>query len=98
MTATASNNAAALTGVGASVLGYLFGPLADRRDAVGSVCLFLLVAAIGIPAYFFVFGVKRDGTVAGWLFEPALLKRVALCLAGAISTAFVLILVQKLFD
>ncbi len=98
MTATASNNASALTGVGASVLGHLVGPLADRRDTVGSVCMLLLAAGIGIPACFFVFRVKRDDMVAGWRFQPGLLKRVALFFAGAIATAFVLMLIQKPFD
>jgi len=91
---TASNISAALTGIGASVVGSLLEPLADRHDTSGSIWLFILVLMIGLPGYFFVFGVKKDDMVAGWMLEPPLLRRIAMFLAGAIATAFVLSLAQ----
>ena len=97
MTLTASNSKAALTGVGASVLGCLLAPVADRRDVVGSICLLLLVAFIALPAYFFVFGIKRQDMVGDWMLETSLVKRIASWLASAAATAFVLMLMQRLF-
>ena len=96
MAPTASNSKAALTGAGASVLVCFLAPLADRRDMVGDLCLLLLMAFIGIPAWFFVFSVKRQDMVDGWMFETTLVKRIASWLAAAIATAFVLMLVQEL--
>jgi hypothetical protein len=93
---TASNNTAAVTGIGASAVGYLLGPFADRHDTSGSVWLVVLVLMVGLPAYFFVFGVKKEDMVGNWMLEPSLIRRIALFLAGAIATAFVLSLVQAL--
>lgn len=62
MKRTASNNAAAVTGVAASAIGYFLGPLADRRDASGSVWLLILVLLVGLLAYFFVIKRKRKIT------------------------------------
>lgn len=96
MKPAASNNTAAMTGVGASTIGYLLGPLADRHDTSGSIFLLVLVVLIGLPAYFFVFGVKKEDMVSGWMPEPSLVRRIVLFLAGAAATAFVLSLVQRL--
>ena len=81
MQPTASNNTAAVTGIGASAVGYLLGPLADLHDTSGSVWLFVLVLMIGLPAYFFVFGVKKEDMVGNWMLEPSLIRRIALFLA-----------------
>lgn len=51
---------------------------------------------VGVPAYFFVFGVKKEDMVGSWMVEPRMLRRIALCLAGAIAMAFLLSLVQLL--
>ncbi|MCK9688726.1 hypothetical protein [Scleromatobacter humisilvae] len=96
MRPNASNNTAAVTGIGATTAGYLLGPLADRHDASGSVCLCVLVLMIAVPAYYFVFGVKKEDMEGNWMFEPSLIKRIALFLAGAIAMAFVLSLAHLL--
>ena len=93
---TASNNAAAVTGVGASAVGYFLGPLADRHDVAGSVWLLILVLLAGLPAYFFVFGVRKEHMVGNWMFEPSLVRRIALFSAGATAMAFVLSIAQAL--
>jgi len=98
MSTTASNNKAALTGIGAGILGYLLGPLADRRDTAGNICFLLLAVCVCLSAYFFVFGIKRKDMVRGWMFKPSLVKRVALWFAGLIASAFVLTLVHRLLD
>jgi len=96
MRLTASNNTAAVTGIGASAVGYLLGPLADRHDTSGSVWLFILVLMVGLPAYFFVFGVKKEDMVGSWMLEPSLLRRIALFLVGAAAMASVLSVAQTL--
>lgn len=96
MRRTASNNAAAVTGICASAVCYFLGPLADRHDAFGSVWLLILVLLVGLPAYFFVFGVKKADMVGNWMFEPSLVRRIALFLAGAVAMAFVLSIAQAL--
>ncbi len=96
MRPTASNNTAAITGICASAAGFLLGPFADRHGTTGSVCLVILVLMVGLPAYFFVFGVRKEDMVGNWMLEPSLIRRIALFLAGAIATAFLLSLVQAL--
>lgn len=71
-------------------------PFADRHDTSGSVWLVVLVLMVGLPAYFFVFGVRKEDMVGNWMLEPSLIRRIALFLAGAIATALALSLVQAL--
>lgn len=97
MKPAASNSTATLTGSAASVAGCLLGPLADRRDVLGDVCLILLVAGVVLPAWFFVFGVRKDDRVEGWMLEPALVGRIAMFIAGAAATALVLSVVSRAF-
>jgi hypothetical protein len=54
------------------------------------------VLLVGLPAYFFVFGVKKADMVGNWMFEPSLVRRIALFLAGAVAMAFVLSIAQAL--
>jgi hypothetical protein len=58
--------------------------------------LLILLLVVGLPAYFFVFGVKKEDMVGNWMLEPSLLRRTALFLAGASATAFVLSIAQAL--
>lgn len=81
MQLSATNTSAAITGLYTGVLALAVGP---RVDAGGSLWLLIATAAFAGPAYFFVFGVSRADMVGPWLLKPALLKRIALCLAGII--------------
>jgi hypothetical protein len=56
-------------------------------DAGGALWLLIATIAFAGPAYFFVFGVRREEMVGLWVLKPALLKRIALCFAGIICVA-----------
>lgn len=75
----ATNDSAAITGIYAGLLGLLAGP---KVDASNLAYLVGAAAAFAVPAYFFVFGVRREDMVGTWYLQPALLKRVAVCIAG----------------
>jgi hypothetical protein len=80
----ATNITAAITGLYAGALALVLGP---RVDAGGALWLLIATAAFAVPAYFFVFGVRRAEMVGAWALSPALLKRMALCRAGIICVA-----------
>jgi hypothetical protein len=80
----ATNTTAAITGLYAGVLALVLGP---RVDAGGALWLLIATAAFAGPVYFFVFGVRRAEMVGAWAVQPALLKRMGLCVAGIICVA-----------
>ena len=77
----ATNKSAAITGLLAGLFGLLFG---SRVDAGSTVWLVLAFAAIAVPPYFFVFGLRREDLVGLWFLQPSLLKRMALWFVGII--------------
>jgi hypothetical protein len=81
MQINATNKSAAITGIYAGLIGLLLGP---QVDSGSTAWLFVATAAFAGPAYFFVFGIRREDMVGLWVFDPPLLKRIGLCLAGAI--------------
>ena len=83
----ATTGTALATGVYCSVVLFVLGPLIDAKGPSSSAWLLVGALAVGIPAYFCVFGVTREEMVGLWVLQPALLKRVAACFLGAISTA-----------
>jgi hypothetical protein len=94
MQVRATNMTAAVTGLYSGLLGLVLGP---RVDAGGPWWLLIATAAFGGPAYFFVFGVRREEMVGLWVLKPALLKRMALCFAGIICVATIAQVVSSLW-
>jgi hypothetical protein len=86
-TPTATVRTAALTGAFAALVGLLLAPLVDGLSPGRTFWLIVGILIVGVPAYFFVFGVSRERMVGLWALHPALLKRIAACLVGAISAA-----------
>jgi len=84
---TATLRSAAITGAFAAIAGLLLGPLVDAPGPSGTFWLIATVLIVGVPGYFFVFGLTREQMVGSWLLEPALLKRLAAFFLGAISVA-----------
>ncbi len=85
----ATTNTALATGAYCSVVLFLLGPLIDGKGSGSSAWLLVGVLAVGVPAYFYVFGVTKQEMVGLWVLQPALLKRVAACFLGAIATGTV---------
>jgi len=96
MQISATNKSAAITGIYAGLLGLLLGP---QVDSGSTAWLFVATAAFAGPAYFFVFGLRREDMVGLWVFQPSLLKRVGLCLAGVMCVGtiaqFIIILLEN---
>ena len=85
----ATTSTAMATGVYCSVVLFVLGPLIDGKGPDSSAWLLVGALALGVPAYFYVFGVTKEEMVGLWVLQPALLKRVAACFLGAIATASV---------
>ena len=94
MQVTATNKSAAITGIYAGLLGLLLGPQVDNGSPAW---LLVATAALAGPAYFFVFGLRRDDMVGMWIFDPPLLKRIGLCVAGAMCVGTIAQFVILLF-
>jgi hypothetical protein len=97
MRATATPTTAAVTGGYCSIVGFVLGPLIDKPTSSSSVWLIVGTLAVGLPAYFFVFGVTREEMVSLWVLQPALLKRIAACFVGAVAVASVASVVVAVF-
>ena len=85
MTIVATQKTAALTGVWSGVVAVFLGPLVDNTGPLSSLWLLVSVMLVSVPAFFFVFGVYRKNMVGLWMFDPALLKRVFVCLGGVVA-------------
>jgi hypothetical protein len=83
MQARATPTTAAVTGLYCGLLAWVLQPLVDGQGTYASMWLLLGAGAIGVPAYYFVFGLGRAQMVGAWLVEPSLLKRIAACFLGA---------------
>jgi hypothetical protein len=83
----ATPTTAAITGAYCSLVGLILGPLADAPGLRGNIWLLITVAAVALPAYFFVFGITRAQMVGPWLVQPPLLKRIAAWIISAASVA-----------
>jgi hypothetical protein len=81
MRVCATNKSASVTGLYGGLLDVVLGP---RVDAGGGFWLVIIAIAFAAPAYFFVFGIRREDMVGLWIVNPALLKRLALCCAGVV--------------
>ncbi len=78
---------ATITGVYCAIVLLLLAPQIDSPSS-SSLWLVLGALAVGIPAFFFVLGVKREEMVGLWLMQRSLLDRIAsFLLAAAASVA-----------
>ena len=84
---TATVRTAALTGAFAGLVGLLLGRFVDVPGSGGTLWLLLAVVVVGLPGYYFVFGITKAEMVGPWALQPALLKRVAACIIGAVAVA-----------
>ena len=93
----ATPQSAAMTGALTALGGLLLGPIADGKGPFSTVALMLGVLWVGVPAYFFVLGLRKDQLVGAWMFQPALLKRIAAWSLGVISVGTVAQIALLLF-
>ena len=94
MSITATPITALLAGFEAAAILYFLGPRIDQPNNPSSSYLLVLGALlVGVPAYFYVLGLKRSDLVGMWVLNPALLKRVGLWLLAAGSCTAVLALI-----
>ena len=86
VTIVATAKTAFLTGVISAFVLFLTGPsMEGAKGFLGDLFLVLGALVVGLPAYFFVFGVKRSERVSLWAFKPELLKRIGAWFLGAAS-------------
>jgi len=79
MQVQATQKSAFATGIYSGVIVVGLGPIIDNG---GATLLILAVLAVAGPAYFYVFGVRREDMVGAWIVRPDLVKRIALCCLG----------------
>lgn len=84
----ATPKTALFTGISAGVIGYFLGPYVDHSEGIlGSVALLIAGLVVAVPAYFFVFGLRKDQLIGFWVANPAILKRVGAWILGVGVTA-----------
>lgn len=107
MRTRATNRSAAAVGAVAGLILFFAGPAIDALGRAASVWLFICTAAIGFPAYFYVFGVPAEERTGLWVLRPAFLIRVgsfllaaatAAALAVACSSAVLFVQVDRCLD
>jgi len=86
VTIVATPKTAFLTGAISAFVLFIAGPsMEGAKGFLGDLVLVLGALVVGLPAYFFVFGVKRGERVGFWAFKPEVLKRIGAWFLGIAS-------------
>jgi hypothetical protein len=78
MRLVATDRSAIATGALAALVAVCLATFVDADSPSGSAALIVGTLFIGIPAYFFVLGIRRGEMVGLWAFRRPVLRRVAL--------------------
>ncbi len=89
MNIVATPKSAAITGALSATISVFLAPLIDRQPSLSVWSMLLIVIVVCLPAYFFVFGIRKRDMIGAWLFSPPLLKRMAAWVLGVFSVATV---------